>query len=139
MKNLVYLFILSVQFLHAQNFITSEQFTACSLPGQWTLKTDQGAFGFSIIKSSLLQFDPSCSIVYTQTVQNDNTAKKFSIKTKEFDVFAYDQYTFSYGLKFTKTNANSSLKLFAVINGTSTLIHRASLLRSSTSSTIWPR
>ncbi len=123
MKKLVYIFIISVQYLNAQNFITSEQFTACSLPDQWSMKTDEGTFGFSIIKSSLMPtYDATCSIVYTQSSKNDNTSKKFSIRTKEFNLFAYDQYTFSYGLKFTKTNQNSNLKLYSVIDGQSALL-----------------
>ncbi len=123
MKNIICLLIMSIPFLHAQNFITSEQFAACSLPAQWSLKTEEGTYGFSIIKSSLMpSYDASCSIVYTQGNKSDNSAKKFSISTKEFDLFAYDQYSFSYGLKFTKTNPNSSLKLYAIIDGVSSLM-----------------
>lgn len=123
MKKIIILFFIGMHSLQSQNFITSEQFASCSLPDQWKSQITTGNFGFSIMKSSLLpQSDPTCSILYNQTDKNDNTAKNFSILSKEFNLFSYNQYNLNFGLRFIKTNANSTLKLFSIIDGTKSLI-----------------
>ncbi|MBK8449749.1 MAG: hypothetical protein IPL42_06865 [Saprospiraceae bacterium] len=67
MKKLLYIALFCMQYAFAQNLITTEQFASCTLPEKWSLKSDIGTFGFSIIKSNLMpQTDATCSILYQQ-------------------------------------------------------------------------
>ena len=123
MKKLLYIALFCIQNAFAQNLITTEQFASCTLPEKWSLKSDIGTFGFSIIKSNLMpQTDATCSILYQQANKTDNGNRKFNITSKDFQLFNYDQYILNFGLRFIKTNANSSLKLFAVIDDVSRLV-----------------
>ncbi|MGB3229036.1 MAG: hypothetical protein WBB02_13775 [Saprospiraceae bacterium] len=123
MKKLLYIALFCMQYAFAQNLITTEQFASCTLPEKWSLKSDIGTFGFSIIKSNLMpQTDATCSILYQQANKTENGNRKFNITSKEFQLFNYDQYILNFGLRFIKTNANSSLKLFAVIDDVSRLV-----------------
>lgn len=118
MKKIIFFVLLSIQFLNAQNQIVYEQFSACSLPTNWNLTIEKGSNGFSIIKSNLFpSSDASCSVVYNQSSSSTGGEKKFSISTKEFDLYAYDQYVLNFGLRFINTNANNKLTVYAIIDG----------------------
>lgn len=118
MKKIIFFVFVSIQFISAQNQIAYEQFSACSLPTNWNLLIEKGTSGFSIVKSNLFpSSDATCSIVYNQTSSTNGGDKKFSITTKEFDLYAYDQYVLNFGLRFVNTNTNNKLTVYAVIDG----------------------
>ncbi len=122
MKNFIYIFYFAAQFLYAQNLIITEQFSNCTLPGNWSLNSESGNYNFTIAKSNLMpQSDATCSVIYSQLIRNDKSQKKFSITTNEFSLFSYEAYTLTYGLRFIKTNLNASLKLYTIIDGIKTL------------------
>ncbi len=109
--------------ISAQNLITQEQFAACSLPGNWSLAKESGAYNFSIIKSSIFpQSDATCSIVYQQQDKSDASLRKFSITSQEYTLYSYDQYTLVFGLRYNRPTSNGSLKVFSIVDGKRTLL-----------------
>lgn len=118
MKISILILFLSCSLLEAQNLISNEPFTDCSLPGKWELNTKQGNFGFSITKSNLFpKSDATCSIIYQQSNNSNTGLKEFNITTKEFKLFSYDEYTFKFGLRFTRPNQIGLLKLNMIVDG----------------------
>lgn len=118
MKKTLLFVLLSVTILKSQNQITYEQFSACSLPSNWSLSIEKGNNGFAIAKSNLFpSYDATCSIIYNQSTPNNGGDKKFSISTNEFDLYAYDQYVLNFGLRLVNTNTSNRLTVYSEIDG----------------------
>lgn len=118
MKISLLILFLSCSLLEAQNVISNEPFADCSLPGKWEINSTQGNYGFSITKSNLFpKSDATCSIIYQQSNNSNTGSKEFKITTKEFKLFSYDEYSFTFGLRFTRPNQIGVLKLNMIVDG----------------------
>ncbi|MBK8955626.1 MAG: T9SS type A sorting domain-containing protein [Saprospiraceae bacterium] len=123
MKNICILLVFTLSSIQAQNLIFSEQFTACTLPEQWKLHSETGPFSFAVVKSSLMpQSDATCTIVYQQTDKNNNNARKFSIESKPYTLFRYNNYMLSFGLRFQKAGTARQLNLYSQFDGSKKLL-----------------
>lgn len=123
MKAIVFSFLLIAADIYSQNQLVNESLASCSLPSNWSLNAETGSYGFSIMKSSLMpQSDATCSIVYQQTNKTDNSPRKFSIATQDYSIFRYQSYRLTYGLRLIRTLNSSTLKLYALSNGSRMLI-----------------
>ncbi len=117
MKKLITFIYFMPAILAAQNQVYSENFAACSMPQGYKATQVNGNYNFTIARSTLFpRADASCSIFYLQTVQNDHTPRKFNIVTGTYKLFAFDQHTIQFGLRYSRPT-NSTLHAYVVING----------------------